>query len=226
MTGIIAAMDIEAELLFAAVEAPVKENCCGMDFVSGKINDHDVVISVCGIGKVAASMCASVMILRYSPDAVINTGVAGALDPSLRKLDTVVAVSYVQHDMNTEAIGDPRGLISGINMIEFPTDQKLSSRFYDSVRKNGGNAVYGKIATGDVFIATPGKKKFIRDTFGSSACDMEGGALAQVCYVAGVPFAAIRTLSDGADGDSSEDYPAFARKAAAISSKAVIDLFM
>ena len=222
MTGIIAAMPCEAERL-AEQMADKKQPrvLCGVTFYEGRIGREETVLAVCGIGKVFAASCAAAMIAAYRPDRIINTGVAGALSPVLRCLDTVVASRLLQHDMDTSPLGDPVGMISGINKTYFETDGALSLSLAAAIRGAGGHAVSGTVATVDRFVASPEEKERIRSLFSADAADMEGAAIAQVCYVSGVPFAAIRTISDGAGGDAGMEYGAFCRRAAEISAAAV-----
>lgn len=212
MTGIICAMELEAERIAAEMTDVREENISGVSYKSGKIGNRDVVLAVCGVGKVFAALCAEAMIIRYRPDAIINAGVAGALSGGLRVFDTVLADTVLQHDMDTSAIGDPVGLVSGINKIEFEADRKLSSAIAEAAQKNGIDVKYVKIATGDRFIDTEEDRRRIRSLFGADVCEMEGGAIAQVCYVNGLPFALLRTISDA----ECEDFAAFAAKAADI----------
>ena len=222
--GIIAAMKIEAELIEAAMTDIVRETCGSIEYCLGKIGTADIVLAVCGIGKVFAAICAQTMIVKYAPDAVINTGVGGTLTKKLSVGDVAVSSAMVQHDMDTSALGDPVGLISGINIVEIPADAALAEKISAIVRGMGINTVTGTIATGDQFIGNQETKKRIADTFGAIACEMEGAAIGQVCYVNKVPFAVIRAISDDADGGACEDYPAFAKMAAKNSAKAVIEL--
>ncbi|MBE6709741.1 MAG: 5'-methylthioadenosine/adenosylhomocysteine nucleosidase [Ruminococcaceae bacterium] len=222
--GIIAAMKIEAELIEAAMTDIVRETCGSMEYCLGKIGTTDIVLAVCGIGKVFAAICAQTMIVKYAPDAVINTGVGGTLTKKLSVGDVAVSSAMVQHDMDTSALGDPVGLISGINIVEIPADAALAEKISAIVKSMGINTVTGTIATGDQFIGNQETKKRIADTFGAIACEMEGAAIGQVCYVNKVPFAVIRAISDDADGGACEDYPAFAKMAAKNSAKAVIEL--
>lgn len=222
MTGIIAAMPCEAERLMERMtEKKEPRVFCGVTFYEGRIGREEVALAVCGVGKVFAASCAAAMIAAYRPDRIINTGVAGGLSPSLRCLDTVVASRLVQHDMDTSPLGDPVGLISGINKIYFETDGTLSRALADAIRGAGGHAVSGTVATGDRFIASPEEKTRLRALFSADAAEMEGGAIAQVCCVNGIPFAAIRTISDGGDGDAPADFGAFCERAAEISAAAV-----
>ena len=222
--GIIAAMKIEAELIEAAMTDIVRETCGSIEYCLGKIGTADIVLAICGIGKVFAAICAQTMIVKYAPDAVINTGVGGTLTKKLSVGDVAVSSAMVQHDMDTSALGDPVGLISGINIVEIPADAALAEKISAIVKSMGINTVIGTIATGDQFIGNPETKKRIVDTFGAIACEMEGAAIGQVCYVNKVPFAVIRAISDDADGGACEDYPAFAKMAAKNSAKAVIEL--
>ena len=214
MIGIIAAMNVEMDGLRAHMESPISETVSGVTFVRGIIEGREVVTAVCGIGKVFAALCAQTMIMRYAPEAVINTGVAGTLTDELSIGNLAVSSCVVQHDMDTSAIGDPVGLISGINMVEIPADKALTERLCAAAETVGVKTLTGCIASGDQFVASPGRKTFITDTFSAIACEMEGAAIGQVCYVNGVPFCVLRAISDSADGSSHMDYPVFAQMAA------------
>lgn len=212
--GIIAAMDKETEGLKAAVENPQVESFGGVDFVCGKIGDKEVIVAKSGIGKVFAAMCAQAMILKLSPDCIINTGIAGGLSRELKILDCVVADGVVQHDMDTSPIGDPVGLISGINLVKLPTDENISKALIGAAKTCGIKCKKGTVATGDQFVALDSQRNRIINLFGADCCEMEGGAVGQVCYVNKIPFGIIRTISDNYDSDVSMDYPVFAEKAA------------
>ena len=237
--GIIAAMKIEAEHIVAAMEDARTETVGGIEFTIGKIRrgpdewtggegaEAEVVCAVCGIGKVNAAMCAQAMILRYAPARIINTGVAGSLSPELGVGDVVIASDVVQHDFDTTAFGDPPGLIPGLNTVKMHCSDRLriselKNAAEAALRGTGAKVFDGVIASGDRFVADPETKKRIVERFGAAACEMEGGAIGQVCAANGVPFAVIRTMSDSADGGAVDDYPAFAKKAAEISAKIVI----
>lgn len=222
--GIIAAMKIEAELIEAEMTDIVRETCGSIEYCLGKIGTTDIVLAVCGIGKVFAAICAQTMIVKYAPDAVINTGVGGTLTKKLSVGDVAVSSAMVQHDMDTSALGDPVGLISGINIVEIPADEALAEKISAIVRGMGINTVRGTIATGDQFIGRQEDKDRIVKNFGAIACEMEGAAIGQVCYVNKVPFAVIRAISDDADSGACDDYPTFAKMAAKNSAKAVIEL--
>ncbi len=214
-TGIIGAMSVEVEALKAQIKEPVTETVSGIEFVSGTLYGKDVVIAKCGIGKVFAALCAQTMILRYSVDRIINTGVAGTLCEELGILNVAVATAVVQHDMDTSPLGDPVGLISGINVVEISATDELADDVKKAADALGINCVKGVIASGDQFINDAQKKAWIHDTFNAVACEMEGAAIGHVCYVNGVDFAVIRAISDNASGDADIEYPEMVRRAAA-----------
>ena len=212
--GIIAAMKIEAELIEAAMTNVTRETCGSIEYCLGKIGNTDIVLAVCGIGKVFAAICAQTMIVKYAPDAVINTGVGGTLTKKLSVGDVAVSSAMVQHDMDTSALGDPVGLISCINIVEIPADAALAGKISAIVRGMGINTVTGTIATGDQFIGSQAVKDRIVNTFGAIACEMEGAAIGQVCFVNKVPYGILRAISDGGDEQAFADYPTFLAAAA------------
>ena len=122
MTGIICAMQIEADGIIALSQNTQTEEIAGMKFTTGTLNGKDIAVVVCGVGKVNAAMCAVVLIEKFNPDVVINSGVGGSLSPLVSIGDIVVATKSVQHDMNTTALGDRQGEVS------FPDGTKL---FFD-----------------------------------------------------------------------------------------------
>ena len=219
MVGIIGAMSVEVEALKGAMTDKTSERISGIDFVCGVLCGREVVVAKCGIGKVAAAMAAQTMILRFGVDTVINTGVAGTLTDKLGIADVAISTACVQHDMDTSAIGDPVGLISGINVIELPADRALGECVAKAAGELGINCEFGVIASGDQFVSSADKKRYIVENFGAIACEMEGAAIAQVCYVNRVRYVVIRTISDSADGSAHMDYGEFVKLAAANSAK-------
>lgn len=219
--GIIGAMQMEVDNLKEAMENQSVETVSGVNFVSGTIGDVEVVVAMCGVGKVFAAICAEAMILKYSPDMVINVGVAGTLTKDLSVLDVAVATDVFQHDMDTSALGDPVGLVSGLNQIYFPADEKMKNLLCEVLRDKGINYVTGPIATGDLFMHDAEKKAQVRNDFRAIAAEMEGGSIGHVCTVNNVPFAVLRSISDGDGG--AMDYQTFAEKAAVVSSEVVLE---
>ena len=222
ITGIIGAMKVETDSLKAKVENATRETISGIEFVSGTLCGKPVVIAQCGIGKVFAAMCAQTMILRFGATRIINTGVAGTLCDELGILDIAVADGVVQHDMDTSPLGDPVGLISGINVVTFPATESLCEQILTAAEVLGFRARRGVIASGDQFINNAEKKKWLRSTFDAIACEMEGAAIGHVCFVNGVEFAVIRSISDNASGEADMEYPEMVSRAAVRSEELVM----
>lgn len=198
--GIIGAMEIEIKGLVAVMQDVSTEVVSGITFTKGLLEGCPVVTAVCGVGKVAAAMVAEAMILRYDVAALLNTGVAGGLAKGLVVGDVVLADHVVQHDMDTTALGDPAGLISGLNIVKIPADAHLLATMRAAAEGQGITPVIGTVASGDIFVAEDAVKTRIKTLFDAAACEMEGAAIGQVAYTNGVPFAVLRAISDGGDG--------------------------
>ena len=206
---IIGALDTEVEGLISLLGSYEVETVGAIKCHLGILDGKKVAIARCGVGKVFAAMCAAAMIVKYSPDLIINTGVGGALSDKLMPTDTVIADKLCQHDMDTSALGDPKGLISGINKIYFEADKKAVEILKSGAESLSIKAFVGTVASGDKFVADREDKKKIISEFSAMACEMEGCAIAQVAFVNSVPFAVIRAISDSADGDAGMDYASF-----------------
>lgn len=214
MIGIIGAMGVEINTLASLLENKQSETISDVEYMSGTIYGKNVVLAVCGIGKVFAAICAQTMILKYNPDVVINTGVAGTLTDKLSIGDIAIADSVVQHDMDTSPLGDPVGLLSGINIVKIPSDEKTCRKIEACVKATETNYIVGTIASGDQFLASNEVKIRIVEIFGAIAGEMEGGSIGHVCYVNKKPFCVLRAISDCADGSGAENYLEFLEEAA------------
>lgn len=225
MIGIIGAMATEVESLQKIMTIRETVTVSGIDFFVGSIHGKDVVLAKCGVGKVYAALCAQTMILRFSPDMVLNTGVGGALNPALKIGDLLIAERTLQHDMDTSALGDPVGLVSGINQIYFPCDAHAVDIMRTAAASLGFAHMTGTVASGDQFICDAGEKERITAQFGADVCEMEGAAIGHVCTVNTVPYLVLRAASDQADGGAPDDFPTFVKHAAA-KAAAVVEQFI
>ena len=222
--GIIGAMEPEVQAIITALADHKSESISGITFHTGVISGKRVAVAKCGIGKVFAALCAQTMILKYSPNLLVNTGVGGAIGGELRCGDVVIADRLCQHDMDTSAIGDPKGLVSGINMIYFDADSRAREILLEQGGALGLAVKSGTVATGDKFIASSEDKHRIAADFSASVCEMEGCAIAQTAFINSTPFAVVRAISDSADGEATMDYPTFLSIAAANSTKLTLSL--
>ncbi len=223
--AIIGAMAIEVEGLKSKMTDVRSEQISGTTYYSGRLFDKDAVVAQCGIGKVAAAVCAQTMLLHFDATHVINTGIGGTLCSELSILDIAVSDGVVEHDMDTSPIGDPVGLISGINKIVVPTSSALADVALKSAEALGYKAKCGIIASGDQFIANKERKSFIVDNFGAVCCEMEGAAIGHVCYLWGAKCVVVRAISDSATGEAEMEYPEMSAKAAERSQKMIEKMF-
>lgn len=223
--GIISALKIEAEKIEEVMTDKEEKTIGGITFTTGVIGSCRVISAVCGVGKVCAAMCTQTLIVEFSPDYVINSGIAGTLTEELGIGDIAVSTALVQHDMDVHFLDQiPRGYHPALGMTEIPADRALGDKIELIARSLGVKVKRGIIATGDQFISSTEIKNTLVSSFGAIACEMEGGAVAQVCYMNGVPCSVIRAISDGANEQSFDDYPSFERYAAEKSSETVIRL--
>ena len=224
MIGIIGAMSVEMEAIKGLMDNKQDTVISGITFTTGQIHGKGVVAAVCGIGKVFAGMCTQTMILKFAPKQIINVGVAGTLTKDLGIADIAIADNMVEHDMDTSAIGDPVGLISGINKVVLPTSKVLCDAALRAADKLCINAVSGIIASGDQFISSKERKQFIASNFAAICCEMEGAAIGHVCYVNDVECLIVRAISDSATGDAEMEYPEMVARAAAQSQKMIEEI--
>ena len=215
-TGIIGAMDEEVDSLKEALTEAKTTSIGGMDFYEGMLDGEPVVIVRCGVGKVNAGNCAQLLISFFGVDRIINTGVAGSLDASIDIGDIVVSVDAVQHDFDLTPLGYAPGEMIGIGLAAFPADADLRARAVNAVRECAPevHVFEGRVCTGDQFISSAEQKADIIAKVGGLCCEMEGGAIAQICFQNGIPFVIIREISDKADGSAEMNYTEFEHAAA------------
>ena len=184
--------------------------------------DFSVLIS--GIGKVSSSSSITKIFnfFREKIDEIINVGVAGSIAPTKAEiLNAVISTSLVQHDVDTTPVGDPAGLISGINKVYFDADENIRKKLVNAASKAGVKPVEGIVASGDQFIATDEQRKRISDTFGAITVDMEAAAEAQVAYMLGIPFCSLKVISDA--NDHAKEYRENEKKAAELAAKIILE---
>lgn len=230
MIGIICALPEELNEIREGMEPDGELEYSGIKYYLGKLCGQDIVCAVCGVGKVFAAICAQTMVLKFRPNLILNVGVAGSLSDTLGVADIVIARQLVQHDMDVTALGEPLGKILGSDIQYIPTSEEVRDRLFSAImelnadRDFGGKeikALQGTIVSGDQFISSKGKKQLLVEIFKALACEMEGAAIAQVCYVNKVPFCVLRAISDSADMEARMEYPAFVAIAAKNSAKVI-----
>ncbi len=217
IVGIIGAMEKEIIILRERMDITRVEEKASLTFYIGKLKDRNIVLVRSGIGKVNAALCTQILIDIFNVDVVINTGVAGALHPDLDVGDIVVSTDSLQHDIDASAFGDPRGVVPGLKESIFVADQKLLD-IIDEITIEGHKILKGRVLTGDQGVASSEIKHFLVENFEGYCVEMEGGAIAHVCYLNQIPFLIIRAISDKADEEVEINYNEFVEFAAKNSS--------
>lgn len=217
--GIIGAMKVEVKDLISAMANKKKTRIARMDFYEGRIEGVCVVVVQSGIAKVNMAVCAQILIDRFGVTHLINTGVAGSLNNSVRIEDVVVSTELVHHDLDATPVGFALGEVPGCPPY-YPANKKLA-KFFSRVITNAARTISpqttvhrGRIASGERFVAEAADKRRIVKHFNALATEMEGAALAQVAWLNCIPFVVLRSISDNANADSPMDYPTFEKRAA------------
>lgn len=173
----------------------------------------EIVIAYSKIGKVFASLTASTMIEKFGCEVLLFSGVAGAINPTLKIGDLIVANSLCQHDLDITAFGHPNGFVPG-GEVFVETSKELRQIAFDTAHENGISVIEGIIATGDQFVHSNERKEFIETTFKADALEMEGASVAVVCNALDVPCLILRAISDSADMDAGFDFDEFLKLSA------------
>ena len=195
--GVLTAMTSEFEQLAVLLEGAAGCSSNGIDYLTGRVGDNEIILRQCGIGKVNAALGAAELIRAFSPDAMVSTGVAGGIDCCLGVMDVVVSSSIVYHDVWC-GMGCEYGQVQGMPAV-FAADEAMC-RAAESLNDYADNRTCihaGLICTGDQFITNRDELDRIKGNFPAGlAVDMESAAIAQTCHIYGVPFVSFRIISD------------------------------
>lgn len=217
MIGIIYAMEEEFRNIINIMQVKLVDTISGINFKIGEIFGKECVLALSGIGKVHAAMCSQSMIIKYKPNLIINLGTAGAIDHKLNILDLVVAENVIQYDYDISAFKDKtKGQISGINISKIPCDSRVSKLFIDALKSINKRVYFGDVLTGDRFIDNKQELVILENEFKGLACEMECGAIGQVCYINNIRFAVMKVISDRADKSSKDDFEKYINESAKI----------
>ncbi|MED3563194.1 5'-methylthioadenosine/S-adenosylhomocysteine nucleosidase [Bacillus xiapuensis] len=223
--AIIGAMEEEVTLLRDNINGRSQETVAGCEFTFGQMNGTDVILLRSGIGKVNAAMSTTILLEKYKPDYIINTGSAGGFNPSLNVGDAVISTEVRHHDVDVTAFGYEYGQVPQLPAA-FTADQKLIEVAENAAKElDNFQIVKGVIATGDSFMEDPARVEFVRSKFDDlQAVEMEAAAIAQVAHQFGVPFVIIRSLSDIAGKESEVSFDQFIDQAARHSATLVMKM--
>ena len=242
VTAILSALAEEQQGLLAQLVQPEKLTRGGRDFWQGELHGRRVVLALSKIGKVAAATTATTLIEAFGVHRIVFTGVAGGVGPGVQVGDVVVASDFVQHDMNASPLF-ARYEVPLYGQTRFACDPALTALLMQAATQalasmapafalQGAQATGrvhgGLIASGDQFVASAASaRQLLADLRAAGhapqAVEMEGAAVAQVCFDYGLPFAAVRTISDRADDSAHVDFPQFVNEVARHYALAIMD---
>lgn len=240
-TAILSALAQEQQGLIEQLANPVRVTRGGRDFWQGELQGHAVVLALSKMGKVAAATTATTLIEVFGASRIVFTGVAGGMGPGVHVGDVVVATEFVQHDMDVSPLF-PRYQIPLYGRARFACDEALtaillgaahagltgaSGHFMQNNSYQRRAVHHGLIASGDRFVCGAAESRALQEGllaagFNPLAVEMEGAAVAQVCFDYGVPFAAVRTISDRADDQAHVDFPTFVAEVASGYARAIM----
>ena len=221
-------MHEELSAVLALLPDERKQVAAGREFWVGHLHGQEVVAVLSRIGKVAAATTATALIERFSVDRILFTGVAGGLGRGVQRGDVVVAERFLQHDLDASPIF-PRYEVPLYGTDRFGTDPVLTRKLLHAVEQAlpGTRLHRGLVASGDRFVSSAAESQALQLALPDAlAVEMEGAAFAQVCRDYGVPFAAVRTISDRADDAAHGDFTRFVSSVASRYSLAVIDAWL
>jgi len=225
--AVLGAFDAEVALLGKTLTDAKSRRIEGIEFLSGRAGGRPVVIAWTGVGKVNAAMVTTLLIEHFQPTQVVFTGIAGAVDPNLEPGDIVIARQTAYHDMGSwwpegiEPGGVKNRLTGETNPVFFPADSSLLAAAeqavhratFDAIAHRNGprspKVVVGTIVTGDTFVSSQEKCVELAEKLDADAVEMEGAAVAQVCYQRGVGCVVIRSIADKADESAVVDKQKF-----------------
>jgi adenosylhomocysteine nucleosidase len=248
LIGIIGAMQEEIQLLSASMKISETKTIGMREFYIGELFGKDVVLVFSRCGKVAAASTVTTLIEIFKVDLVLFTGVAGGAEKALNIGDIVIADKLVQHDMDASSLPGFRKFeipLLGIDTFKVPEKivalAKQSALHYISEGMKADvsqsdleefsiktpSVVVGTVASGDIFVADIQKVQSLSNEIQNLMCiEMEGAAVAQVCYEHNVDFIVFRVISDKADDEATINFPKFINNAASHFTRGIIERFI
>jgi len=223
--GIIGAMEPEVAILKAKLANCETSSHAGYTFYQGQIDGNDVVIVQSGIGKVAAALATAILVDKFKPDYVVNTGSAGGFNATLKVGDIVVSSEVRYHDVDVTAFGYEIGQLPANPAAYIPHETLVTAAKAGIDKLENIQAMVGLITTGDTFMTKDEDIAKARENFPTmAAVEMEGAAIAQTCHQFNVPFVIIRSLSDIAGKESPTSFDEYLETASVNSSQLVINM--
>ena len=242
-TAILSALAEEQHGLIDLLQQAHKTSHAGREFWQGELHGQPVVLALSKIGKVAAATTATALIERFGVARMVFTGVAGGLGARVQVGDVVVATEFLQHDLDVSPLF-PRYEVPFYGKARFESDPALTALLHAAATaalaapELGAGRLFpqacvhsGLLASGDRFVSGADEARALHATLSGAghavlAVEMEGAAVAQVCLDYGVPFAAMRTISDRADDSAHVDFSSFVQQVASQYAHRIIGRFL
>jgi len=221
--AIMGAMPEEVEPIVSKLDYVKRTNYAANTYYEGTYNGQEVVVAYSKIGKVFASLTATILIEKFGCEKLLFSGVAGAISDELNIGDLIIADGLCQHDLDITAFGHPFGYVPE-GEVCIPTDVTLRNVAKEVAKAKGLVLKEGVIATGDQFVDNADRKNWIGDTFKADALEMEGASVAVVCSSLDTPFFILRAISDSADMDASFNFDEFLESSAKISADFILSM--
>ena len=221
--AIMGAMPEEVEPIVAKLENLKETVYAANTYYEGSYNGQEVVVAYSKIGKVFATLTATILIEKFGCEKLLFSGVAGAISDDLNIGDLIIADGLCQHDLDITAFGHPFGFVPE-GEVCIPTDVNLRNIAKEVAKSKDLLLKEGVIATGDQFVANPDRKDWIGSEFKADALEMEGASVAVVCSSLAVPFFILRAISDSADMDASFNFDEFLESSAKISADFILSM--
>ena len=226
MIGIIAAESKEMNEIKKLMKNIEEKDLFNLQFFTGKIEEEECVLVECGEGKVNAARTTQIMIDNFKIDKLVNVGSAGAINEDLNVKDVVIADKLVQYDFDISGLGYEKGEICNIGKYIY-CDKTLveeCKKAIENIENESYKVAIGTIATADSFCDKPEIAKMVRKEFNAECVEMEGAAVAQVCYLDKIPFLVIRGISDTPNGNNKIDFRKYLEIASKQSAKILQNL--
>ena len=226
MIGIIAAESKEMNEIKKLMKNIEEKDLFNLQFFTGIIEEAECVLVECGEGKVNAARTTQIMIDNFKIDKLVNVGSAGAINEYLNVKDVVIADKLVQYDFDISGLGYEKGEICNIGKYIY-CDKTLveeCQEAIENIENDSYKVVIGTIATADSFCDKPEIAKMVRKEFNAECVEMEGAAVAQVCYLDKIPFLVIRGISDTPNGNNKIDFRKYLEVASKQSAKILQNL--
>ncbi len=217
--GILGAMEPEINLIISKLEKPRVISLGKFRFITGIYKNKELIVTECSIGKVNSAISTQYMIDNFKPDFIINTGIAGGLDPRLKILSIVIGESLTYHDFDHKIMKNYLPF-----RTHFQADERAVKLAEEIAKENDIHTITGTIITGDLFVEDSLKKQELHENYDALCVEMEGAAIANTAYINDVPFIIIRAISDMADDGGYMTYEEFKEKASDESAKIVLNL--